>query len=71
MGGLIPCGIAGSHPRTVLAAFAEAELEFISPFWLSFSKDVSVAEAGLSDFVGVTICDSLLSTLKDYFFRGC
>ena len=55
----------------MLAAFAEAELEFISPFWLSFSKDVSVAEAGLSDFVGVTICDSLLSTLKDYFFRGC
>ena len=50
---------------TALAAFADAGLEFIPSFFLNFHKDVS---AGLSRFVGVTICDSLLSILKDYFF---
>ena len=53
------------HLNRQNADCADAGLEFIPSFFLNFHKDVS---AGLSRLVGVTICDSLLSILKDYFF---
>ena len=55
----------------MLTAFVDAELEFISSFWLGVHRYVSVVWAALFRFVAMTICDSLLSTLKDYFFRAC